>query len=117
MKKLSNLWGTIFSVLLVAILISFAGYKSYAQTFPTYNTSINLIAGSGNIANNTSAATLTGTAITTVYITGFEITGAGATVGIPVTCNVNGLLGGSNSTGRLHADFFTGFFIMIGNRL
>jgi len=54
-----------------------------------------LIAGSGNKANASAAATLTGTSTTTVYITGFEITGSGATAALPVTVTVAGLLGGS----------------------
>lgn len=54
-----------------------------------------LIAGSGTIGNNTASATLTGTATTTVYITGFEVTGAGATAGLAVAVTVSGLLGGS----------------------
>lgn len=62
----------------------------YANTTP-------LIAGSGNIANNTAAATLTGTSTTKVYISGFEVTGSGATAGLPVTVTVAGLLGGTRS--------------------
>lgn len=54
-----------------------------------------LIAKSGNVANASAAATLTGTASTTVYITGFEVTGSGATAGLPVTVTVAGLLGGT----------------------
>lgn len=56
-----------------------------------------LIAGSGNVANASGVATLTGTATTTVYLTGFEITGAGATAGAAVTVTVAGLLGGTRS--------------------
>lgn len=56
-----------------------------------------LAAGSGNQANATAAATLTGTATTTVYITGFEVTGAGATAGLPVLVTVAGLLGGTRT--------------------
>lgn len=56
-----------------------------------------LAAGSGNVANASAAATLTGTATTTVYIAGFEITGSGATAGLPVTVTVAGLLGGTRS--------------------
>jgi hypothetical protein len=56
-----------------------------------------LSAGSAVVANASAAATLTGTATTTVYISGFEITGAGATVGLPVTVTVAGLLGGTRS--------------------
>ena len=32
---------------------------------------------------------------TTVYLAGFEVTGSGATAGLPVTVTVAGLLGGS----------------------
>jgi hypothetical protein len=46
----------------------------YANTTP-------LIAGSGNVANASAAATLTGISTTTVYIAGFEVTGSGATAG------------------------------------
>lgn len=56
-----------------------------------------LIAGSGNVANAAAAATLTGTATTTVYLSGFEMTGGGATAGLVVTCTVTGLLGGTRS--------------------
>lgn len=54
-----------------------------------------LVAGSGNVANASAAATLTGGATTTVYIAGFEVSGSGATAGLPVTVTVAGLLGGS----------------------
>lgn len=56
-----------------------------------------LIAGSGNKANASAAATLTGTSTTTVYISGFEVTGSGATAALPVTVTVAGLLGGTQS--------------------
>lgn len=56
-----------------------------------------LIAGSGNVANASAAAALTPTASTTAYITGFEVTGAGSTTGLPVTVTVVGLLGGTRS--------------------
>lgn len=64
---------------------------------PYPNLSTPLTAGSGNVANASAVATLTGTATTTVYISGFEITGAGATVGLPVTVTVAGLIGGTRS--------------------
>jgi hypothetical protein len=56
-----------------------------------------LSAGSANVANASGVATLTGTATTTVYITGFQVTGSGATTGLPVTVTVAGLLGGTRS--------------------
>lgn len=54
-----------------------------------------LIAGSGNVANASAAATLTPTATTTAYISGFEITGTGATAASIATVTVAGLLGGT----------------------
>lgn len=64
----------------------------------TYHPSVTpLIAGSGNVANASAAATLTGTSTTTVYIAGFEVTGSGATAALPVTVTVAGLLGGTRS--------------------
>lgn len=56
-----------------------------------------LIAGSGNVANASAAATLTPTATTTAYISGFEVTGAGATAAAVATVTVAGLLGGTRS--------------------
>lgn len=64
---------------------------------PYQPSQVALIAGSGNVANATAAATLTGTATTTVYLAGFEITGAGSTTGLPVTVTATGLLGGTRS--------------------
>ena len=58
---------------------------------------VSLAAGSGNAKDASAAATLTGTATTTVYISGFEVTGSGATTGLPVTVTVAGLLGGTRS--------------------
>lgn len=62
-----------------------------------YSTTTPLIAGSGNVANASAAATLTPTATTTAYISGFEVTGSGATAALPVTVTVAGLLGGTRS--------------------
>lgn len=70
---------------------------SNASIKPYSAGAVALIAGSGNKANASAAATLTGTATTTVYITGFEVTGTGATAGLPVTVTVAGLLGGTQS--------------------
>lgn len=56
-----------------------------------------LIGGSANVANAAAVATLTPSATTTAYIGGFEVTGAGATAGLPVTVTVAGLLGGTKS--------------------
>ena len=56
-----------------------------------------LSAGSANVANASGVATLTGTATTTVYISGFQVTGTGATAGSAATVTVAGLLGGTRS--------------------
>lgn len=56
-----------------------------------------LVASSGNVANAVAAASLVGGATTTVHITGFEITGAGATGALVVTVNLSGVLGGPHA--------------------
>jgi|SRR5882757_8662826 len=56
-----------------------------------------LNASSGNVAAAVATATLTGAATKTVYITGFEVTGAGAVAGIAVTVTVTGVAGGTLS--------------------
>lgn len=50
---------------------------------------------SGNVANASAVATLAAAAGTTTYITGFEITGAGATAGLVVNPTVVGTIGGT----------------------
>lgn len=52
---------------------------------------------SGNVANATAAATLTGVAAKTMYLSGFEVTGAGATAGAVVTVTVTGTISGTLS--------------------
>lgn len=52
---------------------------------------------SGNVANATATATLTSAVGRTVWITGFSLTGAGATAGAVVTVTVIGTLGGTIS--------------------
>lgn len=54
-------------------------------------------ASSGNVANAAAVATLAAAAGKTTYITGFEATAAGATLGLPVIVTVAGLLGGTLS--------------------
>lgn len=54
-------------------------------------------ASSGNVANATATATLAAAAGQTTYITGFDITGAGATAGSVVVATVTGLAGGTQS--------------------
>lgn len=55
------------------------------------------VKSSGNVAAATAAATLAGAVGVTTYLLGFEVTGAGATAGLPVTVTVTGLLGGTAS--------------------
>lgn len=52
-------------------------------------------ASSGNVANASAVATLTGGAQQNTYITGFEVTAGGATAGACVNATVTGVLGGT----------------------
>lgn len=52
---------------------------------------------SGNVANAAAVATLANAAAKTTYITGFQLTASGATVGLDVVATVAGLLGGTES--------------------
>ena len=56
-----------------------------------------LNSASGNVANANAVATLAAAAGKTTFISGFEITATGATVGLPVTATVTGILGGTLS--------------------
>jgi len=56
-----------------------------------------LNASSGNVAAAVAAATLAAAVGATTYLSGFELTGAGATAGLPVTVTVTGVLGGTLS--------------------
>lgn len=56
-----------------------------------------LVAGSGNVADGAAVATLPGVAGKTTYITGFDITAAGATAAAVVLAAVAGLLAGAQS--------------------
>lgn len=52
-------------------------------------------AASGDVPNGVAAATLPAVVGKTNYLTGFEITGSGATAGLPVAVTVTGILGGT----------------------
>lgn len=52
-------------------------------------------ASSGNVANASAAATLTGVAAKTMYLSGIMITGGGATAAALVNATITGLLGGT----------------------
>lgn len=54
-----------------------------------------LVASSGNVANVAAVATLPAAAGKTTYITGFQLTAGGATVGSVVNATVTGLNGGT----------------------
>lgn len=54
-----------------------------------------LTGASGNVANAAAVGTLTSAASRLAYITGFEITGAGATAGAVVSVTVTGTIGGT----------------------
>lgn len=56
-----------------------------------------ITAASGNVSNATASATLLGTSDKTTYITGFEISGSGATLGSAVTVTVTGTITGTLS--------------------
>lgn len=56
-----------------------------------------VVASSGNVAAATATATLAASATKTTYITGFEVTGLGATAGLGPVLTITGLLGGTIS--------------------
>jgi len=65
---------------------SYAGYSSTATP---------ITASSGNVANAAATATLAAAAGKTTYITGFQITSAGATAAAVVNYTITGLAGGT----------------------
>lgn len=71
------------------------GSGSLQQASGTVAGSTPLSASSGAVAAAEAAATLTGAAAKTTYITGFQVTGSGATAALPVSVTVTGLLGGT----------------------
>lgn len=72
---------------------------SYIQVAPDGNTPISTLpvtsASSGNVVAAVATATLAAVTGKTNYITGFEITSAGATAGAIVNPTVTGVLGGT----------------------
>lgn len=63
---------------------------------PTYSTAQTPVtAASGNVANASAAATLAGVAAKTNYLTGFQITAAGATAAACVNATVAGVITGT----------------------
>ena len=80
--------GTNMTLVTVAAVAGAAGYPAGAT--PLTNSS-------GNVANATAVATLAGAAGLTTYITGFQITGTGATAAAAVTATLAGIIGGTAS--------------------
>jgi len=64
-----------------------------SQVYPRGSTPVAI--SSGNVAAAIASAALPAVAGKTNYITGFQITGAGATAGLPVSVTVTGILGGT----------------------
>ena len=58
-------------------------------------TSTRVIATSGNVANAAATATIPAVAAKTNYLTGFDVTGTGATVGQVALVTITGLAGGT----------------------
>lgn len=56
-----------------------------------------ITASSGNVANASAAATLPGVSAKTTFISGFQVTASGATVGLDVTVTVAGVITGTMS--------------------
>ncbi|MDB5957694.1 hypothetical protein [Ramlibacter sp.] len=63
--------------------------------YPSQSTPVH--AASGSVAASATTATLPGAAGKTTYITGFEVTGAGATAASVIAITVTGLLGGTET--------------------
>jgi len=69
--------------------------SSPLPTDSTGGTAVSVKASSGNVANAAGVATIPAVAAKTAYISGFDVTGAGATAGSVVSVTVAGLLGGT----------------------
>lgn len=72
---------------------SYVTSVAQTETYPVGASPVN--ASSGNVANAAAVATLPGVAGKTTYITGFEITGAGATATAVVSVTVAGVVSGT----------------------
>lgn len=72
-----------------SVTSSITGSVTLGSLYPAGSTP--MISASGNVANATASATLNGFASATTYVSGFEVTGAGATAGLPVVVTVTGL--------------------------
>jgi hypothetical protein len=64
---------------------------------PVYTNVATVSASSGNVAAATATATIAAVSDKTNYLSGFVVTGSGATAGLPVNVTVTGLLGGTQT--------------------
>lgn len=83
------------SATLVALIKGLLTTNRNRGPYPENATAV--IGGSGNVANATATATLTSASGKTMYLSGFTVTGAGATAASNVLITVAGLLGGSRT--------------------
>jgi len=72
------------------------GLQVAPQPYPFGATDI--IGGSGTVSNAVATATLTGVAAKFTYLSHFDITASGSTVGVCVTAQITGITGGGNFT-------------------
>lgn len=73
----------------IAGAVSLSGSLSLASEYPAGATPV--MATSGVKSNAVATATLPGASGVTTYLKGFDVTGSGATVGLPVTVTVSNL--------------------------
>ncbi len=71
------------------------GDATFAPVNVTIARPADVNSSSGNVANAIATATLAAAAGKTTYITGFEVTGSGATAGAPALVTVAGVAGGT----------------------
>jgi len=72
-------------------------YDPVSDMFRTNTNSASVNAASGNVAAAVASATLPAVAGKTNFLTGFTVSGAGATAALPVIVTVTGVLGGTLS--------------------
>jgi hypothetical protein len=83
------------SPLFNVIPVSQSGAWNVGSTSDYPSGSVPLTASSGNVASATATATLTGAAGVKTWVSGFEVTGSGATAGLPVSVTVTGTVSGT----------------------
>lgn len=90
MRRFRDMGDGTFCEVVGALPVQAAAGKA---AYPAGSTPVS--AASGNVANAAAVATLAGAAGVTTYISGFEITGGGATAASLVAATVAGLIGGT----------------------